>query len=439
MNQKRKSVIKENIKNALIPDSVLEKRRQEKTRNSIIAQIMDIGLLDGALLSEEELPFLEEEYRELTSKYDGVQIHFLFNLALGAYVQSFIIAKKCGANTDGRLHVMIPAALDVLTGDFKKPNPIIPQYFDFLYLPDKDNIRMIEYMLQYHMEDIDIMTWSKFAPGSIEADGSRDAYADYRGFEGIKYSPDELKAGKEYLTKLGITGEYVSFRNRVAKGGSLGGVRNGSTETYYKAVKYLQDNGIQCVYVGLNENENQLGNGIIDASKQYDAKMDIFLHSQAKFFMGDHSGIISFSQMFNKPLILLNLPYFTMDGDAYGPTFYERDLLLPEKIYDTKNKRYLTIKEMLHYEMEFLAYKELVQFYVDNGFEFHKNTEDEILAVVKEMNEKINGTWKMSREDEQLQKRYLAIMNENARKYKAKWCRARIGMEFLRENQWMLE
>ncbi len=55
-------------------------------------------------------------------------------------------------------------------------------------------------------------------------------------------------------------------------------------------------------------------------------------------------------------MILLNLPYFTMSGDAYGPTFVERDLLLPEKIFDTKNKKYLTIRQMLEYEMTYPEY-----------------------------------------------------------------------------------
>jgi putative glycosyltransferase (TIGR04372 family) len=455
MNAKRRSVIKQNIKEALIPAALREGKRKERVYASIVAQITDIGLMDSGLIAPEEVSFLEEEYKALVAGYKGVQVHFLFNLALGAYVQTFYIAEKCGARTDGRLHVMIPAALDVVTGEFKRPNPIIQEYFDYLYLPDADHVKMMAYMLQYHIKpcdcgttadvsvqpalpQVDITTWSAFAPGSLEADGSKDAYVDYRGFQGIRYGEDELSRGMEHLRSLGITGEYVSFRNRVAKGGSLGGVRNGSTETYYKAVEYLQGKGIQCVYVGLNENEAELGNGIIDASKQYDARMDIFLHSQAKFFMGDHSGIISFSQMFNKPLILLNLPYFTMDGDAYGPTFYERDLLLPEKIYDTTNKKYLTIREMLHFEMEYPEYKDLVKFYTDNGYEFHKNTDDEILDVVMEMNGRLDGTWEYSAEDAALQEKYLAIMNKNAVRYRAKWCRARIGARFIRDNQWML-
>ena len=155
--------------------------------------------------------------------------------------------------------------------------------------------------------------------------------------------------------------------------------------------------------------------------------------------MGDHSGIISFAQLFNRPMILLNLPYFTMNGDAYGPTFYERDILLPEKIYDTKNKRYLTIREMLAFEMTYLEYKDLVAFYVDNGYVFEKNTEDEILGAVKEMLAKIKGTFEYSESDIALQKKYLAIMQANADKYQAKWCRASIGMEFLRNNQWLLD
>lgn len=439
MNQKRKTVIKNQIKKALIPKPVREKRAKKRVLESVKAQIADIGVLDKQLLCGEDLEDLEAGYRNLTAGRDGISVHFLFNLALGAFVQTFIIAKKNGADRDNKIHLMVPAAMNAQTGEVRLPNPCVSEYFDFLFLPDKENIKLYLYILNYHLDDIDLSTWSSFAPGSIEADGAYDAYEDYRGFEALCYTEEEKQTGAKYLRSIGVTGPYVSFRNRVAKGGSLGGVRNGDTSTYYKAVDYLQKQGIQCVYVGLNENENELGNGIIDASKQYDAKMDLYIHSQAEFFMGDHSGIISFAQMFNRPMILLNLPYFTMNGDAYGPTFYERDILLPEKIYDTKNKRYLTIREMLNFEMTYLEYKDLVKFYIDNGYIFEKNTEDEIEEAVKEMLAKISGTFKYSEEDLALQKKYLRIMQNNAVKYRAKWCRAAIGMEFLRNNRWLLD
>lgn len=439
MNQKRKTVIKNQIKKALIPKPLREARAKKRIQESVRAQIADIGVLDKNLLAGENLEALEEQYKALTAGRQGICVHFLFNLALGAFVQTFIIAKKNGADKDNKIHLMVPAKIDAKTGEVRLPNRCVPEHFDFLFLPDKQNIKLYLYILNYHLDDTDLSTWSSFAPGSIEADGAVDAYLDYRGFEALCYTNEEKRAGDEYLAKIGVTGPYVSFRNRVAKGGSLGGVRNGDTSTYYKAVDYLQKQGIQCVYVGLNENENELGSGIIDASKQYDARMDLYIHSKAEFFMGDHSGIISFAQMFNRPMILLNLPYFTMNGDAYGPTFYERDILLPEKIYDTANKRYLTIKEMLAFEMTYLEYKDLVNFYVDNGYVFEKNTEDEILGAVLEMLDKISGKFQYSEEDLKLQKKYLKIMQDNAVKYRAKWCRAAIGAKFLRDNKWLLE
>ena len=438
MNAKRKWVIRNKITHALIPSGIRAKKNAGKTIQAILKQIQDIGVLGEGLIADTEVAMLERQYCDLRAKYTDIKIHYLFTGALGAYIQTFYLASKDGIENDGILHIMLPASLQ-MAGTAKYPNPMIQEYFDYLFIPNQDNIRMLLYILNYHMKDVDLSQWSRYASGSIEADGSKDAYVDYRDYVAIHYSEEEMNEGTKYLKELGVTGPYVTFRNRVAKGGSLGGVRNGDTSTYYKAVSYLQEYGTQCVYVGLNENDNELGNGIIDASKKYNAKMDLFIHSQAQFFMGDHSGIIAFAQLFNRPMILLNLPYFTMDGDAYGPTFYERDLLLPEKIYDTKNERYLTIKEMLAFEMEYLAYKELVQFYGNNGYEFVKNTEEDILAAVKEMLAKIAGTWQYSEEDLNLQERYLKILNQNARRYQAKWCRAAIGMEFLKSNQWLLD
>lgn len=439
MLEKRKTVIKNRIKKAVVPKSLRESRQKQKVYNSIVAQIKDIGILGEGLYDVSKKQEYEALYQNLKAGYKGIEVHFLFNLALGAFVQTFMIAKKNNADKDNILHIMVPAKMDVRTGSVRLPNPCVPEYFKFLYIPNPENIGLYLYIFNEHFDDLDITTWSKFAPGSIEADGSKDAYVDYRDFVAIQYTDEEIKKGEEHLKKIGVTGPYVSFRNRVAKGGSLGGVRNGDTSTYYKAVDYLQKSGLMCVYVGLNENENELGNGIIDASKQYDAKMDLYIHSKAEFFMGDHSGIIAFAQLFNRPMILLNLPYFTMSGDAYGPTFYERDLLLPEKIWDTRKKKYLSIRQMLAYEMEYPEYKDLIEFYTANGFEFHKNTEDEILSVVKEMLGKIDGSFEYSKEDKELLDRYFKIMNKNAKDYEAKWCRASIGIEFLRNNQWLLD
>lgn len=439
MLEKRKAVLKNRIKKAIFPKAIREKNSKVRVYESIRRQMEDIGVLDDTLINPEETEELEQQYQKLVNDYKGVQVHFLFNLALGAFVQTFLIAEKCNAGRDGFLHVMVPASLDVATGEMKLPNPCVPEFFRYLYLPNRDNRKLYLYLLNRHLDDIDIMTWSQYAPGSLEADGSKDAYLDYRDFHAIRYSEEEKRKGDAYLAKIGITGPYVSFRNRVAKGGSLGGVRNGDTSTYYRAVGYLQQNGIQCVYVGLNENDEKLQSGIIDASKQYDARMDLYIHSKAIFFMGDHSGIIAFAQLFNVPLILLNLPYFTMSGDAYGPTFYERDILLPERIWDTHHKRYLTIRQMLYFEMKYPEYKDLVDFYTAHGYAFHKNTDEDILGAVEEMLLKVQGKWSASPEDLRLQDRYLKIMNDNARKYEAKWCRAAIGAKFLRENQWLLD
>ena len=241
MNQKRKTVIQNKIKRALIPAAVRNKRAQARVRASVTAQMKDIGVLGEGLFDEDRADALEKKYADICSRYTGIEVHFLFNLALGAFVQTFLIAEKNGARTDGRLHIMVPAQMDVQEGTMRLPNPVVPQYFDYLFLPKPENIQLYLYILNQHLSDLDLSTWSEFAPGSIEADGSKDAYVDYRNYTAIHYSEEELAAGMAHLRKLGVNGNYVSFRNRVAAGGSLGGVRNGDTQTYYKAVSYLQE------------------------------------------------------------------------------------------------------------------------------------------------------------------------------------------------------
>ena len=89
--------------------------------------------------------------------------------------------------------------------------------------------------------------------------------------------------------------------------------------------------------------------------------------------------------------------------------------------------------------MTYPEYKDLVEYYVNNGFVFEKNTEDEILSVVKEMLARIEGTFAYSAKEQKLMDRYFGIMQNNADRYEAKWCRASIGIEFLKNNQWLLD
>jgi len=73
--------------------------------------------------------------------------------------------------------------------------------------------------------------------------------------------------------------------------------------------------------------------------------------------------------------------------------------------------------------------------YDQAGIEVIENTEEEILDLAREMNERIDGKWITLDEDEELQKRFRALFPEGHRCHGAP---SRLGAELLRQNRELL-
>jgi hypothetical protein len=65
------------------------------------------------------------------------------------------------------------------------------------------------------------------------------------------------------------------------------------------------------------------------------------------------------------------------------------------------------------------------------GLEGIENTPEEISAVTIEMDERLNGTWETTEEDEELQQKFWTLFGPN----KLKSSDLRIGAEFLRQHR----
>ena len=68
-------------------------------------------------------------------------------------------------------------------------------------------------------------------------------------------------------------------------------------------------------------------------------------------------------------------------------------------------------------------------------YEFIENTPEEITAVALEMDDRLKGEWEENEEDEELQSRFWALFGPE----KLKSPELRMGAEFLRQNQDLLE
>jgi putative glycosyltransferase (TIGR04372 family) len=271
----------------------------------------------------------------------------------------------------------------------------------------------------------------------------------------INFTKIEIQQGKNELKKMDITGEYVciSARDRAYYVETLQRVdieeameeyRNSNIQSRCKAIDYLKRRKIQSVRMGATVELNYSKSGIIDYANKYRTEfMDVYLAANCEFFVSDLGGIQTLAMLFSKPMVVLNVPLLTVRCDNIPIYNSEKDISILKKFWDTKNKRYLTIREMLAIEVDGFRHEENItmntfQLYRELGIVPIENTEDEILAVVKEMYERLNGERVYTEKECQLQERYRTIVDSYPKKDNilSQW---RIGTEFLKQNLWLLD
>ena len=168
--------------------------------------------------------------------------------------------------------------------------------------------------------------------------------------------------------------------------------------------------------------------GIIDYSTKHRTDFaDIYLPAKCKFFLGNTAGLFLIPTIFNVPVALANLMLLL------HPPFRTGDLFIPTKFYSKKEKRILTYREVITGEILFFHSSEEYEL---AGIQVIENTPDEILDLAVEMNERIDGIWKETPEDEQLQNRFRALFPPDA---VCNGYPSRVGALFLRKNRPLLK
>lgn len=136
---------------------------------------------------------------------------------------------------------------------------------------------------------------------------------------------------------------------------------------------------------------------------------------------------MSVAWMFNVPVAYANLVPLWLKPVG------KEDLFIPKKLWHTGKKRFLTFRETIESKVESFQRSE---HYSEADIELVENTSDEILALTKEMHQRLEGTWVMTEEDEELQRRFRAVYAPGHRSHRFP---SRIGAEFIRQNRELLE
>ena len=166
---------------------------------------------------------------------------------------------------------------------------------------------------------------------------------------------------------------------------------------------------------------------VVDYANRYRTDfLDVFLISRCKFLLVGNTGLFWINAIFGKP---------TLHCDLYDirHQVLTRDLMIFQKVWLIREKRLATISEMLKMKSEYSDERHQARL----GVELVKNTADEIYAACQEMNSRIDGTWKSTPEDEELQQRYLDLIVKFSDQ--PTWRGGgRVGAQFLRDNQNLL-
>ena len=92
----------------------------------------------------------------------------------------------------------------------------------------------------------------------------------------------------------------------------------------------------------------------------------------------------------------------------------------------------MTFREIIKSGAGMIYHTELFE---QQGIELIENTSEEIRDVVIEMDERLNGTWETTEQDEEFQRQFWSLFKPNE---KNTVFRCRTGTKFLRQNKDLL-
>jgi putative glycosyltransferase (TIGR04372 family) len=205
--------------------------------------------------------------------------------------------------------------------------------------------------------------------------------------------------------------------------------RNSDPRASLPAMAEIVRRGGWCVRMG-DPTMTQLETmpGVIDYAHHplRSARLDVLLCARARFFLGNTSGLTLVSSAFGVPSALANLVPVSVQA------FLPSDIGIPKLVRELRTGRPLSFADLLCSPMGDFRYSRL---YRDAGIEAVENTPEEILELVVEMLDRLEGTHEPVLEDEVLQRRFMSLFRPGHYAYGTA---ARVGGAFLRRHRDLL-
>ncbi len=383
--------------------------------------------------SDIEKKRLNIEIERINENYTGVRVwHNKYAHRIGEYLSRYLMLTRfIEENNDGYLNVMFDSNYD-------KGNKALSKIIGRkIFSINSDNIGEWIYILR-RVKRVD---FSRF-------DSLKDRYVDTRIYTS-EWCKDKLPLSKEELLYcenkmkiMELKEPYVCFFNRDSeylnksmpeRDWSYHDHRDSHIETRFAAIDYLKSQGIHSVRVGKAASTKCEYGGCIDYCFNYrEDIMDVFIHSRAKFVVGDSCGINLIPLINNGHVVITN---FTPLSHGMGavPSEFE-GVVLFKKMFDMKKDRFLSLHEMV--EMERIC-DDNANLYAKHNIILIENSEEEICDATIEMNERIDGNWIETKMDLERQSAFSDFEKMIAKKYRipdGDYIHTRIGARFLEKN-----
>lgn len=257
----------------------------------------------------------------------------------------------------------------------------------------------------------------------------------------IAFSLEEEEMGRRALEALGVPNEkqYICFHARDSayldamyhkRDWGYHDYRDSSIQNYVLAAEEMANQGCYAIRMGAIVKDPIYSSTpqIIDyaTNGQRTDFADIYIGSHCRFFLCSDGGMSAIPEMFRIPTVYVNwTPILRIS------TWVLNGLFIFKKFYLKNENRYMSFSEIMNLKF---GGRDTEVIFTKLNLELIENTPDEIRAVTIEMDERLDGTWETTKEDDVLQQRFWALFGPD----KLKSHDLRIGTEFLRQNWGLL-
>jgi len=265
----------------------------------------------------------------------------------------------------------------------------------------------------------------------------------------LNFTDDEETKGKKILTEFGIpesakfvclivrdSGYLDRHKKYNLRDWNYHSYRDGDIDKYVLAAEELARRGYYVFRMGINVLKPLKSSNpkVIDYAnlKIRSDFMDIYLGAKCRFCISTSVGFDEIPIMFRKPIAYTgHVPIAVIE------THNKESIILTKHHINKRNQKELTVSEIFSSNVA-------VSFYTNefkkNEVELEENSPEEIRDIVIEMDERLNGNWKETKEDLLLQKKFWSIFNNNIKKLNLEKplhgkIKSKFGAKFLRENK----